>query len=157
MSSPLPHKPHARRRTRGESLSISTSTDPSTPSHSPSSAVALHSAHSATRKTEEAEDSSTESVEMNTLSSGDSDEETGLTAASRERRRIKKKRRRGFSGLGAEGGRMRDSQAAGGDVHTPGEGERVINGIAVTSAERKLADLNVLKSMAVNGVLIGLW
>lgn len=95
---------------------------------------------------------------MNSLNSMDSDEEAGLTSASRERQRLKKGRRRGMSGLTAEDGRvLREAYATGASTESPTEDEQIINGIAVSKAERKLADIHVIKSMLINGVLIGLW
>lgn len=99
-----------------------------------------------------------DSLEMNSLNSIDSDEEAGLTSASRERQRLNKGRRRGMSGLTSEDGRiLRDAYATGATTDSPRDDDQIINGIAVSKAERKLADIHVVRSMLINGVLIGLW
>ncbi|KAF3941595.1 hypothetical protein ABW19_dt0207844 [Dactylella cylindrospora] len=172
---------HARRRSRGQSISTSfspvgayqsptagTPTDVLSPTaRARSISQSLQNAISPLTRTPAARDdnSSEDSLELNTLSSGDSDEETGLTEAARERRRKKKKLRKGLGGLHSDGGRMRDNAAltsANGHhhIHVPEEElihGTVINGIAVTSSEKRLADRHVVKDLAVNVLLIGLW
>ncbi|KAK6358718.1 Triose-phosphate Transporter [Orbilia blumenaviensis] len=107
-----------------------------------------------------------DSLELSTLSSGDSDEEAGLTESARDRRRKKKQRRRGLGGLSSEGGRMRDVHASSSPTnnhhHHHATDEElahgtIINGIAVTDAEKRAADQNVVKDLAINCLLIGSW
>ncbi|EPS35618.1 hypothetical protein H072_10961 [Dactylellina haptotyla CBS 200.50] len=162
---------HARRRSRGQSISTSFSAgaqqqspSPGTPTDKVSpTARARAASQSLQNPTPEHKDenaNSDDSLELNTISSGDSDEEAGLTESARDRRRKKKHKRRGFGGLGSEGGRMRDN-AASSPTHQATEEDlahgTIINGIAVTNAEKRAADEHVVKDLAVNALLIGMW
>ncbi|KAJ6262622.1 hypothetical protein Dda_3434 [Drechslerella dactyloides] len=169
---------HARRRSRGQSISTSfspitahPSSNPGTPTDkvSPTArtrafALPLQSPISNQPGHKEGNTSPQSQLELNTLSSGDSDEEAGLTESARDRRRKKKLQRRGLGGIGTEGGRMRDTAAitptGHHHIHVPEEElahGSVINGIAVTQAEKRAADQHVVKDLALNALLIGMW
>ncbi|KAF3935402.1 hypothetical protein ABW20_dc0102799 [Dactylellina cionopaga] len=171
MPATLPAEKHARRRSRGQSISTSFSPIGSQQSSTPVTPTAATDRVSRARtlsqsrqtptsdqSTNKEEIVSEDSLELNTLSSGDSDEEAGLTESARDRRRRKKQKKRGLGGLSSEGGRMRDNNAA---SSPPNDEELVhgtiINGIAVTNAEKRAADENVVKNLAVNALLIGMW
>ncbi|KAK6502015.1 Triose-phosphate Transporter [Arthrobotrys musiformis] len=178
--------PNTRRRSRGQSISTSFSpvgTNNSSPTGTPTDKISpttrarsisqsisqqqSTSDHSGTTKEEELPKPK-DSLELSTLSSGDSDEEAGLTESARDRRRKKKQRRRGLGGLSSDGNRMRDVHASSSPTninnhhHHHATDEElahgtIINGIAVTDAEKRAADQNVMKDLAVNGLLIGMW
>ncbi|KAF3928029.1 hypothetical protein AA313_de0201342 [Arthrobotrys entomopaga] len=168
----IPVDIHARRRSRGQSISTSFSPAgiqqrPSTPGTpidvSPTTRARAVSQSLQNPSTEHKEEQhhSDDSLELNTISSGDSDEEAGLTESARDRRRKKKQKRKGFGGLSAEGGRMRDNSASSPNHYHATEEElahgTIINGIAVTSAEKRAADQHVIKDLALNAFLIGMW
>ncbi|KAK6340532.1 Triose-phosphate Transporter [Orbilia brochopaga] len=171
---------HARRRSRGQSISTSFSPIAAHPSSNPGTPTDRNSPTARTRAfsqplqnanpnqpaAKEGNTSPQSQLELNTLSSGDSDEEAGLTESARDRRRKKKLLRRGLGGLGSEGGRMRDAAATTTTnnnhhhIHVPEEElahGSIINGIAVTRAEKRAADKHVLKDLALNALLIGMW
>ncbi|KAK6519310.1 Triose-phosphate Transporter [Arthrobotrys megalospora] len=182
--SEMPTRPqpdiNTRRRSRGQSISTSfspvgtqnssptgTPTDkvsPTTRARSISQAIQQATSDQSGSKEEESPKPK-DSLELSTLSSGDSDEEAGLTESARDRRRKKKQRRRGFGGLSSDGGRMRDTNAlspTNNHHHQHATDEElahgtIINGIAVTDAEKRAADQNVMKDLAINCLLIGMW
>ncbi|KAK6348659.1 Triose-phosphate Transporter [Orbilia javanica] len=174
---------NSRRRSRGQSISTSfspvgtnnsisptgTPTDkvsPTTRARSVSQSIQQSTPDQPGSKEEEPSKPK-DSLELSTLSSGDSDEEAGLTESARDRRRKKKQRRRGLGGLSSDGNRMRDVHASSSATnnnhhHYHATDEElshgtIINGIAVTDAEKRAADQNVIKNLAINCLLIGLW
>ncbi|KAK6540697.1 Triose-phosphate Transporter [Orbilia ellipsospora] len=168
----IPVDIHARRRSRGQSISTSFSPAgiqqrPSTPGTpidtSPTTRARAISQSLQNPPTEHKEEQhhSDDSLELSTISSGDSDEEAGLTESARDRRRKKKQKRKGFGGLSAEGGRMRDNAVSSPNHYHATEEDlahgTIINGIAVTSAEKRAADEHVIKDLALNALLIGMW
>lgn len=187
-SSEMPTRPqpdiNTRRRSRGQSISTSFSpvgtNNNSSPTGTPTDKVspttrARSISQSITQQQQSTSDQPgikeelpkpKDSLELSTLSSGDSDEEAGLTESARDRRRKKKQRRRGLGGLSSDGNRMRDVHASSSPTnnnhhHHVTDDElahgTIINGIAVTDAEKRAADQNVMKNIAINCLLIGLW
>ncbi|KAF3282328.1 Triose-phosphate Transporter [Orbilia oligospora] len=178
---------NTRRRSRGQSISTSfspvgTNNNPS-PTGTPTDKVSPTTrARSVSQSIQQQQQSTSDqpgtkeeelpkpkdSLELSTLSSGDSDEESGLTESARDRRRKKKQRRRGLGGLSSDGNRMRDVHASSSPTNINNHHHyhatddeiahgTIINGIAVTDAEKRAADKNVMKNLAINGLLIGSW
>ncbi|EGX48365.1 hypothetical protein AOL_s00080g335 [Orbilia oligospora ATCC 24927] len=189
--SEMPTRPqpdiNTRRRSRGQSISTSfspvgTNNNPS-PTGTPTDKVSPTTrARSVSQSIQQQQQSTSDqpgtkeeelpkpkdSLELSTLSSGDSDEESGLTESARDRRRKKKQRRRGLGGLSSDGNRMRDVHASSSPTNINNHHHyhatddeiahgTIINGIAVTDAEKRAADKNVMKNLAINGLLIGSW
>lgn len=80
------------------------------------------------------EKSESDDLELDDMSADglEDDEETGLTKGDRRRRRRRKRRNTQLD-------------------------QRIVEDVKITKAEEKLANQNLLHSMLINGVLIGLW